>query len=183
MAHERHFAASSRPIVRPWWTITIWNSWAHSPTTIRCCWGGLIRGLWRKKAFPLAAIVFAGAVFGQTPTLETLARNYRKSQTDPFRTSLQRFASTHAKDAQGARALFALGAIDYERKRYTDAITNLQAASKRVPKLADYSAYLEASAQSESGNYEACVKALDPVWTATPDSPLRARAAMLAATA
>jgi soluble lytic murein transglycosylase len=127
--------------------------------------------------------VFAGAVFGQTPTLETLARNYRKSQTDPFRASLQRFATTHAKDAQGARALFALGAIDYERKRYADAITNLQAASKRIPKLADYSAYLEASAQSESGNFEACVKALDPVWTATPDSPLLARSAMLAATA
>ena len=55
--------------------------------------------------------------------------------------------------------------------------------AKRLPKLADYAGWLEASAQFGLKNYAAAGAALEPVWKQTPASPLGAKAYLLAAQA
>ena len=75
------------------------------------------------------------------------------------------------------------GAAALEAKHYAAAIAVLQPLPKRLPKLADYAAWFLASAQFDSQNYAAVPKALEPVWSQTPSSPLVARSAMLAARA
>src|SRR5580658_6618510 len=70
-----------------------------------------------------------------------------------------------------------------DAKRYAAAATSLSGLSKQLPKLADYVAWLEASAQFGLRNYAVVPAALDPVWKQTPSSPLAAKAYLLAAQA
>jgi peptidoglycan lytic transglycosylase len=75
------------------------------------------------------------------------------------------------------------GASALDEKRYAAAISTLEPLSKRLPNLADYLAWLVASAQYGARNYAAVPAALAPVWKQTPPSPLAARAYVLAAQA
>lgn len=75
------------------------------------------------------------------------------------------------------------GATALDAKRYPAAIAVLAPLVKRIPKLADYAAWLLGSAQFESQDYAAVPKTLDAVWKQTPPSPLVARAVLLAAKA
>ena len=75
------------------------------------------------------------------------------------------------------------GASELDAKHYAAAAASLNGLAKRLPKLADYAAWLEASAQFGLKNYAAVPAALDPVWKQTPPSPLAAKAYMLAAQA
>jgi soluble lytic murein transglycosylase len=75
------------------------------------------------------------------------------------------------------------GATALDAKKYPTAIATLAPLVKRIPKLADYAAWLLASAQFESENYAVVPKTLDAVWKQTPVSPLVARSVLLAARA
>ncbi len=75
------------------------------------------------------------------------------------------------------------GVAALDAKHYGAAIGLLQPLPKRLPKLADYAAWFLASAQFESQNYAAVPKALDPVWSQAPVSPLIARSVLMAARA
>jgi soluble lytic murein transglycosylase len=75
------------------------------------------------------------------------------------------------------------GAVALDAKRYPTAIATLSPLVKKLPKLADYAAWLLASAQFESADYSAVPKTLGAVWKQTPVSPLAARAFLLAARA
>ena len=75
------------------------------------------------------------------------------------------------------------GADALEARHYAAAIATLKPLGKRLPKLADYAAWLLGSAEFDSRNYAAVPKALEPVWSHTPPSPLAAEAVLLAARA
>jgi soluble lytic murein transglycosylase len=75
------------------------------------------------------------------------------------------------------------GATALDAKRYPAAIATLAPLVKRIPKLADYAAWLLASAQFESENYSAVPKTLEAVWKQSPVSPMVARSVLLAARA
>ncbi len=66
---------------------------------------------------------------------------------------------------------------------YPAAIAALKGLPQRLPKLADYAAWLLASAQSASKDYATVPATLDPVFKQSPPSPLIPRAALLAADA
>jgi len=68
-----------------------------------------------------------------------------------------------------------------EAKQYAAVLKLAEPLEKRLPKLADYSAFFTASAQLGLKNYAAVPQALSAVWKQTPSSPLAARAYMLAA--
>lgn len=78
---------------------------------------------------------------------------------------------------------FKAAASAFENKNYTAALSSANGLAKRLPKLADYAAWLSASAQFGLKNYSAVAAALDPVWKQTPPSPLAAKAYILAAQA
>jgi soluble lytic murein transglycosylase len=75
------------------------------------------------------------------------------------------------------------GAAALDAKKYPAAIAALEPVVKRLPKIGDYVAFFVASARSESGDYAAVAKTLDPVFKMTPVSPLAPRAVLLAARA
>src|SRR5579871_6735274 len=60
------------------------------------------------------------------------------------------------------------GATALESKQYAAAIATLSPLLKKIPKLADYAAWMLASAQFESQNYAAVQKTLDTVWKQNP---------------
>jgi soluble lytic murein transglycosylase len=75
------------------------------------------------------------------------------------------------------------GAAALDEKRYAAAVATLEPLIKKLPSVADYPAWLVASAQYGAKNYAAVSAALAPVWKQTPPSPLAARAYVLAAQA
>ncbi len=75
------------------------------------------------------------------------------------------------------------GATALDAKRYPAAIATLAPLIKRIPKLADYAAWLLASAQFESENYSVVPKTLEAVWKQSPVSPMVARSVLLASRA
>jgi soluble lytic murein transglycosylase len=75
------------------------------------------------------------------------------------------------------------GASALDAKRYAAAAASLNGLAKRLPKLADYAAWLDASAQFGLKNYGAVPATLDMVWKQMPASPLAAKAYVLAAQA
>jgi soluble lytic murein transglycosylase len=70
-----------------------------------------------------------------------------------------------------------------DARNYAVTLASSAGLAKRLPKLADYAAWLEASAQFALGNLAAVPAALDTVWMQTPASPLAARAYILDAQA
>ena len=75
------------------------------------------------------------------------------------------------------------GSDALDARQYATAIKILQPLERGLPKLADYSAFLVASAEFGLKNYSATPKALEAVWKQAPSSPLAARAYILAAQA
>jgi len=75
------------------------------------------------------------------------------------------------------------GSSALDAKGYAAAAASLKGLAQRLPKLADYVGWLEASAQFGLKNYAAVAAALDPVWKQTPPSPLAGKAYLLAAQA
>ena len=73
------------------------------------------------------------------------------------------------------------GADALDAGRYPAAIAALKGLPQRLPKLADYSAWFLASAQSATKDYAAVPATLDTVFKQSPASPLVPRSALLAA--
>ena len=139
---------------------------------MRLGWARRIPVLWLCSAL--------GVSSGLAQALDDLARQYRKQPTAAVRASLLRIAKAHPKDTMGAQALFALGAVDFERGETTTALENLRAAQPRLSKIGDRLAFLIASALDDPA---AAAEAAAPVWTHQPASPLASRAVLLAAKA
>jgi len=71
------------------------------------------------------------------------------------------------------------GMAALDTKKYAAAIATLEPVVKKLPKIADYTAFFVASAKFESGDYAAIPKTLDPVFKMTLVSPLAPRAILL----
>lgn len=70
-----------------------------------------------------------------------------------------------------------------DAKNYQGVLAAAAGLAERLPKLADYAAWLAASAQFGLGNYAGVAGALEPVWKQSPASPNRSNAYLLAAQA
>jgi soluble lytic murein transglycosylase len=127
-------------------------------------------------------IMLSAALSAQTP-LDTLARNYHDHPSPATRAAVLAYSNAHSKDLNGAMALLVLGSGEMDGKQFPDAQKHLSAAEKRLPKLADYPAYLKAAADFELKNYAQVEKDLKPVWDNTPTSPLVVKAVLLEANA
>ncbi len=146
-------------------------------------WAKTIPARWFRRAVPgiLTITLAASSVAAETPG--ALARAFRTAPSPANAAALERFASAHPNDRDGALALLALGVTAREQHQPGEAIQKLTAARGRVPRLADYFDYYIAAAQSDLGNFPAAIALLETLWTAAPASPLGADAAMLAARA
>src|SRR5450755_614420 len=112
----------------------------------RNCLDGVILDRWRRRiAIPLG-LLLAGSVLLRAQALETIADAYRKQPSPAARAAVVRFAAAHSKDRDGALALLALGAVEVDQSLFADAARHLDAARVRIPALADYAAYFDASA-------------------------------------
>ncbi|MBV8843014.1 MAG: transglycosylase SLT domain-containing protein [Bryobacterales bacterium] len=78
---------------------------------------------------------------------------------------------------------FKAGIAAIDAHQYAPAIKDFEGLEKRLPKLADYSAWFLATAEFGMKNYAQVPNALEPVWKQTPSSPLAAKAYLLAAEA
>jgi soluble lytic murein transglycosylase len=99
------------------------------------------------------------------------------------RVRLAEYARTNAKSTDGALAQFALGLVEYEHNDFAGSIRDLVDLSARLPKIADYIDYYQASAQSQVNDLVSAASTLSqPVWD-RPLSPLKSRALLLRADA
>lgn len=144
-------------------------------------WAENIRGRWFKLAAVTAIGLMCAAVLSAADAFESLADRYRKDPTPASRAAVLRYASAHRSDRNGALALLLLGATEDDQRQFGDALTHLNAASKRLPDLADYVAYLTAVAESGLRQFNDTEAALQPVWQSTPASPLVGKAVALQA--
>ena len=99
------------------------------------------------------------------------------------RAAVLRYAEAHRSDKNGALALLLLGATEDDQRQFGDALAHLKAAGKRLPELADYTAYLSAVAESGLRQFADTASTLQPVWQSTPASPLMTKAVLLQAEA
>lgn len=114
-------------------------------------------------------------------SLEGIADRYRKTPTPAARAAVLRYAQAHRTDRNGALALLLLGANENDQRQFGDALAHLKAAQKRLPELADYTAYLSAVADAGLRQFGDTEAALQPVWNFTPSSPLVGKAVALQA--
>lgn len=144
-------------------------------------WVKNIRARFFKREAALVAAVLVSAAFSGAQTLQVMARAYHENATPARREALERYASVHPKDEDGALSLFALGVADQSQRRSEDAIRNLRASAPRLRSISDYVAYYTAAAELDAKNYAAVNEELSPLWNKKPISPLLPDAAMLAA--
>jgi soluble lytic murein transglycosylase len=144
------------------------------------CLAQIIRA--RSSKFWLALALASLACWSTPlPSLETLAANYRKTPNPRTRAAVLHFATSHPNDPSGALALLSLGATEIDQRQFGDALRHLEAARKRLPKLADTIGYLTAVSQSELRDFAATEKSLQPVWQSAPASPWIAKSVSLEA--
>ena len=130
------------------------------------------------KAFPILLLFCTPAA---AQSLEDLARAYALTPSLTGRTALQSYAAAHPKEESGAFALLALGAGDVAAKHYAEALPRLEAAAKRLPRIADHAAFFAAQSAFELGQDDGVARLLEPVWKHDPESPLIGRGALLSA--
>ena len=135
------------------------------------------------KLHRLAALACFCAVSVSAQSVESLGASYRKTPSPRTRAALLRYANAHPSDKNGALALLALGATEVDERQFGDALKHLTAAGKRLPKLADYAAYLSATSEFELRQFSDTEKTLEPVWQSTPASPLVTKSVALEANA
>ncbi len=99
------------------------------------------------------------------------------------RVQLAEFAQSHAATQDGALAQMALGLVEYEHGDFAGAARDLDGLFTRLPQIADYVAYYQASAQAQlSDEASAATTLAKPAWD-RPLSPLKPRADLLRADA
>ena len=148
------------------------------------CWVRTIPGRRFRVRSNVAVCALASlAVYAQTVGVEPQAREYFKNPTLSGRASLLKFAQAHPKDSDGALALLAVAQSDIDGKREGESIGELKGLEKRLPKLADYVAFLSATAYFNLKQDLEAAKAAAPAWSVALKSPMAAKASMLAAKA
>lgn len=130
----------------------------------------------------LLSLVCLLGVYAAAQDLAALSQAYGKSPTAANRDALLAYVAKH-KDANGGLALLALGGQDSAAGRYRAALPHLRAALARVPQLADIASHLIASACFETGDFMGAAQAAEAVLPASPKSPMRGAAALIAAKA
>jgi soluble lytic murein transglycosylase len=147
-------------------------------------WVGIIRALWSRPSRE-AALVAVCAIALSAQSFEGIADRYRKTPTPAARAAVLRYAQAHRggdkSDKNGALALLLLGATEDDQHQFGDALTHLKAATKRLPELADYAAYLSAVSEAGLRQFNDTEATLQPVWHSTPSSPLVTKAVVLQA--
>ena len=130
---------------------------------------------------PVIAVALTATLAFAAPLspLETIAANYRKAPNARTRAAVLRYANAHPKDESGALALLVLGSTEVDQRQFGDALRHLQAAGKRLPKLADTIGYLSAECQAELRDFAATQTSLQPVWNAAPASQWVPKAVIL----
>ena len=145
-------------------------------------WVNIIPARWYRVAATAALCATAAtATLSAAQSFEALADRYRKMPNAYTRAAVLHYAETHRTDKNGALALLLLGATENDEHQFGDALTHLKSAAKRLPELADYVAYLSAAADSGLRQFGDTEPALQPVWHATPASPLVTKAVLLQA--
>ena len=133
------------------------------------------------KAILLGAAAAAMALAAAVESASSLGRAYHDAPTPARRAALERYAASHAREANGALARLALGIAAFEQMDFPAAASHLRAAGPRLPKLADYVAYYLAAARVETKDPGVSAKDLAPVTGTGVSSPLGARAVVLEA--
>lgn len=131
-----------------------------------------------RRAIALAVLLTSGLM---AQSLERVAANYRKTPNARTRAAVIHYADAHKTDRNGALALLVLGSTEIDQRQFGDALHHLSAASKRLPKLGDYVAYMSAEAQSELREFPSTESTLSPVWQFKPVSPFISRSVLLQA--
>ena len=144
-------------------------------------WVEIIRVPWFRTWRAVALASACALALSAQSSFEGLADRYRKTPTPAARAAVLRYAEAHRSDKNGALALLLLGATEDDQRQFGDALTHLKAAAKRLPELADYVAYLSAVAEAGLRQFNETEAALQPVWHATPASPLVTKAVALQA--
>ena len=114
--------------------------------------------------------------------MSALARLYALNPSAQTRTALLEFARTHS-GAEGGLALLAVGAQEARYGRAIDAVPIVRSAQARLPKLADYTAYLLSHASYGAGDFESAASAAESVASFSPPSPMSGASAAIGARA
>ena len=131
----------------------------------------------RKIAPPKAPATITAA----PGTLAALTQAYRLKPSLAKAASIERYARAHAGTPAEGQADLALAAADVQQGHF-DAVTRWTAvAAKRLPELADYAAFFDAGALAANRDAAAVERALEPVWSSKPESPLAAPGALMLA--
>jgi soluble lytic murein transglycosylase len=148
----------------------------------RTCSARAIPALWHKFA---AALIFLAVTHAAAaaPDLATMVKVYRDAPSVARRAQLERFATLHPKDQEGALARLALGITSIEQKDYDRAIRNLKAAQPRLPKIEDYAIFYLVTAQIQAKDEAEIPKELEHFQNLPSASPLASRALVLQAKA
>lgn len=142
------------------------------------------------KAMPkrrgLLHLLCAALCVGQglaAQTLDSLARAHRDKPSPQTLSALLLFAERHPADQDGALALLAAGSWESGNGRYAEAIRHLEAARKRLPKLADYASFWLASARLGAMQFDEVLRDIKPIAHHAPSSPLAPGALLFSARA
>jgi len=143
------------------------------------------------RAIPAHWYKFAAALVLLAPTLPAaaaqdlaaLVKVYRDAPSVARRAQIERFATVHAKDQEGALARLALGVTSLEQKDYDRAIGNLRAAQPRLPKIEDYAIYYLITAQIQAKDEADIPKEVELFQNLPAASPLATKAVVLRAKA
>jgi soluble lytic murein transglycosylase len=129
---------------------------------------------WFRTALAVALICLPSLSLAAQPnagSLATLTEHYRKTPNALTRNAMLRFANAHPNDRDGALALLVLGSTEVDQRQFGDALQHLKSLDKRLPQLADYTAYLSAESESALRDFTSMEKTLDPVWHSATVSP------------
>jgi len=113
-------------------------------------------------------------------SLPALVKAYREKPTAARRALIERFATQHSKDQDGALARFALGVTSFEQQDYDRAIRNLKAAQTRLVKVEDYAVYYMAASQLQAKDESSILQELERIQDRAAPSPLAGKATVLA---
>ncbi len=131
----------------------------------------------KKIAAPAAPKV----VTAEAGTLAALGQGYRLKPTVAAAAALERYGAAHRGAESEGLADLALAAYGSGLSGAPAVAQRAETARKRVPALADYAAYFEASAEEASKDHSGIPAAVQKVYEAEPSSPLVGRAALLEA--
>jgi soluble lytic murein transglycosylase len=112
-------------------------------------------------------------------SLQALVHAYRDKASAAGESAITRYARAHAGKQAGGLAFLALATAEVEHSDFGSVVEHAQAARKSVPELADYAAYLEASAYAARRETDSVERSLEPLWTSKPESPMAANAMVL----